>query len=271
MTKYLRPSRYLLRAWRLYYERFLHDPGAIEGVEDQKFAVLGFDRGAALARLDPILQRQRGHGFDWNTDSIHWILFSALASLSDPPRNILEIGTSDGAFTALLAELFPEAFITTVDLPPGDPLVRRMTLYRGATPAAAEAYETRQHSNTRRRNVRLLQMNSYFLPEKLGATRFDAVWVDGGHLYPEIAWDLCNAFHLSRPGAWIVCDDVLSEVASYRDEYVSTDSFEVIRYVQARAPIQPILLLKRRAAVDCCLATRRKYVACFVRPDLSNV
>ena len=82
-----------------------------------------------------------------------------------------------------------------------------------------------------------------------------------------MAWDVCNAYHLARPGGWVLIDDVVPGAGTHNDGYVSAHAAEMLDYIASRAPIQPILLLKRRAAADYCFARSRKYVGCFVKPE----
>ncbi len=44
-----------------------------------------------------------------------------------------------------------------------------------------------------------------------------------GIFNPEVAWDLCNAYHLTREGAHVMCDDVVSHPHGVSDAYVSPD------------------------------------------------
>jgi predicted O-methyltransferase YrrM len=202
----------------------------------------------------------RGSDFDFASDSIHWLVFSALSVAKTDVRHILEIGTFDGEFTWILSRLFPEAKITTVDLPGSDPLLR--DFYNRESDSDFQRYKAKQKANLANGNINLVESNSFFLLDKV-SEKFDLIWVDGGHLYPEVAWDLCSAYHLCRDDGQVLCDDVIPLKKFYKDRYVSTESFEVLKYLQARTPIELILFLKRRNPFFFAVKKDRKYVSCM--------
>lgn len=270
VSKYLNPSRYaarlrsyLDRAHRAFYRKLLHDGAGLNALEDQKFANASLDMRTAQSVLNVILQGTRGRDFDFNNDSIHWLVFSALSLSSTKIVNILEVGTFEGEFTAILARLFPEATITTVDLPASDPLLR--DFYNREEDSAFQKYKNTQKGNLASKNIRLLETNSIFLLDKVNE-KFDLIWVDAGHLYPEVAWDLCNAYYLCSSGGAVLCDDVIPLKNSYKDRYVSTESFEVLEYLRARTSIELTLFLKRRAPHFFAKKVDRKYVAYLRKP-----
>ena len=91
------------------------------------------------------------------------------------------------------------------------------------------------------------------------------IWIDGGHLYPEIAWDICNAYHLCNLGGWIMCDDVILNRKGLRDQYASTDSSFVLDYVSQRTGEKVIHFLKREGAQWSANPRKRKYVSLMRR------
>jgi predicted O-methyltransferase YrrM len=269
-SKYLNPVRYLNRAsrhaddlYRTCYRKFIHDAESLEATENSKFEKNSLDLAQAQAVLNKILQATRGREFDYENDSIHWLVFSALSISTPGIRNILEIGTFDGEFTSILSRLFPDAKITTVDLPASDPLLR--DFYDREEDSAFQRYKKKQDANLANENIKLIETNSFFLLEKT-SEKFDLIWVDGGHLYPEVAWDLCNAYHLCTSGGHVLCDDVIPLKKLYRDRYVSTESFEVLKYLEARSAVQLVLFLKRRNPLFFAKIKQRKYVACLKKP-----
>ena len=54
--------------------------------------------------------------------SEHLIIFAAIASSNFKIKNILEIGTYDAKTSMILASLFPESIIRTIDLEDDNPL-----------------------------------------------------------------------------------------------------------------------------------------------------
>src|SRR5262249_17307324 len=146
-------------------------------------------------------------------------------SAQQPDARILELGTYDGEFTAILSRLFPKGSIVTVDLPDDDPIMRQ-TYGRDDAGRLAEFKRT-QKQNVDAPNVQTVSSNTAFLLDRVPSpTRhsFDFVWVDGGHLYPDVAWDMAYAFHLCRPGGVVAVDDVVFTNAAARDGYTSTDT-----------------------------------------------
>lgn len=270
VAKYLNPFKYADRLYqyadgfyRVCFKTFVHNSQRIENTEQQKFEQSSFDTNKAQAVLNQILQEMRGRDFDFANDSIHWLVFSALSVSKIEVRNILEIGTFDGEFTSILSKLFPEAKITTVDLPENDPLLR--DFYNREEDSEFQRYKSKQKANLAQANTLLIESNSFFLLDKT-SEKFDLIWVDGGHLYPEVAWDLCNAYHLCRNGGYVLCDDVIPLNTLYKDRYVSTESFEVLEYIQARVPTKLTLFLKRRNPLFFARRKDRKYVACLKKP-----
>jgi predicted O-methyltransferase YrrM len=238
------------------------DPAALVEAEDTKLARLGFDPASAAARLDDALAALGRPPFDPERDSIHWLIFAGLAGSTERP-DILEIGTFDGRFTALLSVLFPNGRIVTVDLPESDPILA--ATYGRGDPAARQEAADEQRRNTSAETVTQLHCNSLFLldalddrPDAPGA--FDLIWVDGGHLYPEIAWDLAFAFRLVRPGGWVAVDDIVFSPAAAARGYTGTATLEALEYVTARTGTDVSYLLKRRGA-NASVPRRRKFVA----------
>ena len=227
--------------------------------ENAKFISAGLDREAATAKLSRYL---RALGVeDYNASgtmaSIHWLLFAALAH-KQGFRRILEIGTFDGLTTALLARLFPGSEIVTVDLPSSDPILA--STYTRDTESAARDYERRLAANTAAPGIQTLRINSFFVPSKVDGM-FDLIWVDGGHLYPEIAWDLCNAWNRLNPNGILMCDDVITHVNGLRDAYVSPDSYAVLSYITARTGEKCWYFLKRESPQWAADPRKRKFVA----------
>jgi predicted O-methyltransferase YrrM len=222
----------------------------------------GLDSSKGLQLLNDLLRDSLGRPFDFGKDSVHWLVFACLCDALPAVSRILEIGTFDGAFTALLSRLFPTAEITTVDLPESDPLLR--STYRRDADAAYRRFVATRDANLGAPNIRFHQFNSAFLLDRVKGP-FDLVWVDGGHLYPEIAWDIAAAHHLCRDGGIVLCDDVISAADGPRTPYVSPDSFRVLDYFAQRTGETLHLFLKRCSFKHAGVPRKRKYVAMMRR------
>jgi predicted O-methyltransferase YrrM len=252
-----RVTRLMRRAQLSWYARRF-DPVELRRSESRKFERLGLDETHGKQALATALSDLRRRPFDENTDSIHWLLFAALSAIR-PKAEILEIGTYDGTFTRLLASLFSEGSIVTVDLPLDDPIMT--TTYGREDSTELQRFLSLQAKNTAVDRVHMIKANSFFLLDQLEeGQRFDIVWVDGGHLYPEIAWDLAYALHLCRSGGWILVDDVVESKAAIRRGYTALDTKEALEYACRRSDLTPTYFVKRRGAASA-VPSRRKYVA----------
>lgn len=261
VPKYLDPRRYYRRA-RQFYFASRYDPAATAAAERAKFEAAGLDVEAARARLDEVLLGLSGKRFDHvtGTDSVHWLL---LAALSLTPwgrkvRRVLEIGTFRGKTTRILHDLFPEAEIVTCDLPESDPIMN--SSYGREDPVVRARHLAKRTQNLDSSRIRFVEANSFFLPS-LAPGPYDLIWVDGGHLYPEIAWDLCNAWHAAAEDGVILCDDIFLDPQGGDRIYDSPDSGEVLRYIEARTDAELTFFLKRENPHWSADPVRRKYVA----------
>ncbi len=207
--------------------------------------------------------------FDIGEDSVHWLLFACLSEQLSRPGRILEIGTFDGRFTALLARLFPQAEIVTVDLPDSDLILR--STYGRAEEVEFRRFVADRSRNVAAQNITSLKQNSAFILDDL-THPFDLIWVDGGHRYPEVAWDIAFAHFLCREGGQILVDDVIPAANGPATPYVSHESYEVLEYFTSRTGAKLHLLTKRCKFVHAGVPRSRKYVAMFTRigGDSSN-
>lgn len=269
MPKYLDPARYaaFLRRRKALAN---YDLAAVQAEERVKFESAGFDREAGRERLDAVLLSLSGQRFDHvaGTDSVHWLLFACL-SLTDwgrDVRDILEIGTFRGKTTVILKALFPQAQIVTCDLPDDDPILA--SSYRRDDPAALAEYKQMRDSRVNQDGIQFVQANSFFLPQAAPGP-YDLVWMDGGHLYPEVAWDMCNAWHMCRPGGMILCDDVYTDPKG-GDGYASSVGLDVINYLAQRTPVDVTHFIKRENPVWSADKRQRKYVSVLRKLDLQE-
>ncbi len=263
LSSYLKPAKYRDRLQSLYYKR-RWDAEAVHAAEVRRFAEAGLDYEAALAKLDAILVDGKGQPFNHvtGTDSIHWLLFSALSLTSQPVRRVLEIGTFRGKTAWLLAKLFPEASVTTVELPADDPILRAS--YRRETTAEYQEYLAKRAEHLADPRITLLEVNSFFLPEHV-EPGLDLIWMDGGHNWPEVGWDICNAWHMARSGGVIMCDDVIPDPRG-GDAAGGDQSHLVLGYLAARRDVTPGYFLKRENPDWSAVPWRRKYVAMMRKP-----
>ena len=265
LSSYVNPYKIVRKLYRVAYCRWVWNGSSIAESENTKLRDAGLDVAAALSLLNPLLVGRRGRAFDYAEDSIHWVVFAAYARAGHRVQRILEIGTFDGEFTWLLSQLFPDTRIIAIDLPENDPLLRG--LYDRENDGKYNRYLALQGANTNHPNIQALKVNSLFLLDHVTGP-FDLIWVDGGHLYPEVAWDICQAWHLCAPGGTLLCDDVIDSHQHYQDDYVSTESFEALEYLTNRVVGTKLeLFLKRQNPEYHAFRHLRKYVAQVKKSD----
>ncbi|MBO6675215.1 MAG: class I SAM-dependent methyltransferase [Rhizobiales bacterium] len=265
LTNYLDPRRYWV-ALRQQIARLRYDLPTHQAEEKAKFSALGFDIDAGRAQLNTALAAIESEPYDdvTGTDSVHWLLFAALSLTprGQTVRNILEIGTFRGKTTLLLKALFPAAQIVTCDLPDDDPILT--SSYRRDTAEALAEYKSVRDQRVGRPGITFVEANSFFLPEKTTGP-YDLIWMDGGHLYPEVAWDFCNSWHMCRPGGIIMCDDVIPNPRG-AVSYAADESHRVISYAASRTGVAPLYFLKRLNPQWSADPVTRKFVAWLEKP-----
>jgi len=246
--------------YKFLYIIFFIDKKQIHELETFKFDKLNFNEQKAEDKLNGIIKNTIGRNYDSDLDSVHWKLFSAISLNQNKYKKILEIGTYDGQFTSFLSKMFPKSLITTVDLPKNDPLLKNF--YNRSSPENYKEYIDKQNKNTDFKNIIKIKTNTFFLQEKLNINeKFDLIWVDGGHLYPEIAWDLCTAYNLLNHGGFLLCDDVIFTKKEFKSDYVSSESSQVLNYLEERIDNSFVHFLKRTSSKRYAFNYSRKYVS----------
>ena len=257
-----RIKKYLFRLYSFFYIPLFFNKDKILNIEKEKFSHLNLDYKNSKIALNKILENIN---YKEDRDSIHWQLAAAFSIDSNRQiNNILEIGTYDGGFTKILSNLFNNAKITTIDLRDDDPVMK--SLYNRSNEKIYKEYLDRQKKNTSSSNIISIKKNTFFLLDELKTEeKFDLIWVDGGHLYPDIAWDLSNAFYLLKKGGVLMCDDTLLHKNYYNNGHVSTDSKEVLEYIFKRAKVTVSHFLKRQDPFLFSLNHTRKYVTVIIK------
>ena len=167
MNKFLKPINY----WRklvLYKDKIVYQPiyniEKIRNIEKEKIKRLSFDYQHSLDNLNKVLKdlNQDEYHLQRHMASVHWLLFSAIAiTNSHKIKNILEIGTFDGQTAILLSKLFPNAKITTIDLPDDDPIFTNS--YQREGEKYRRDFLIKQAENTSYEYINLIKKNSFFL------------------------------------------------------------------------------------------------------------
>lgn len=177
-----------------------------------------------------------GVSFSRPYSSVHMTLFAAIAASGFRAANILEVGTGSGQTTRFLADLFPEAKIHTIELPADDPIYG---------PNAGGFDQGRLAQFLDLPQITAHHSNSAFLNE-LNLPDFDLIWLDGGHVFPEVAWDHFYCLAKLRKGGWLLSDDIRLPGNPLYDRYEgSTDAYETLRYYAERTGHDFYLAIKR--------------------------
>ena len=222
--------------------------------EKTKFLTLGIDYDSGVrATIESGLVRERP---PWI--SAHLILFAGLALRNYQAPNILEIGTFEAWTTRFLSHFFPKSDITTIELPEDDPIY--LSTYSRETSGGRGQVEERMHANLAQTQAMQLRVNSFFLPAQCNK-KFDLAWIDGGHMYPEIAWDACNAFHLCKDGGMLVFDDVVLHAKPSDRLYLSEGMVTILEYVARRSSCRVTFLMKYVHPYSSGLPRQRRYIA----------
>lgn len=189
-----------------------------------RFEKMGWDYKKAIERTNTILPLL-GMAGPFHEDmcenaSQHWLALAAVAP--EKVRRILEIGTFSGDTAAFLSALYPHAQIVTCDLP--DDSQRYISSYGRQNPDKKRTLEEQRAKNLKADNITFIQKNSFLLPQYISGP-FDIIWMDGGHTYPDVAFDLCNSWYLLADDGILLCDDVF--IPQPPDSSKNYDSYNV--------------------------------------------
>ena len=185
--------------------------------------------------------------------SVHRLAFSALKIAGFSPENILEIGTSEGRTTLFLSILFPKSRIWTIELPEDDPLFKIFH-----PDGRHDAYEQFLSSNINN-NIIAVRTNSLNLPKLNLPDKFDLIWLDGGHNYPEVSWDHFFCINMLSDDGWLFSDDVIIPEKRYKKHQKISDVYETIEYIKTRSGRVTNYLVKRETAFS--FIYNPKYIA----------
>jgi len=144
---------------------------------------------------------------DWAYDfkgTFQHLYFAMVSVAISDVKNVLEMGTGLGETTAVLSGLFPMARIYTIDVPSTDDEFRKRA-WRNLP--QKKNGKVRFKKNIDRENITYINRNSFFLPFFNLPKKFEVIFVDGGHLYPVVAWDIMFAYHHLEDGGFMFMHD----------------------------------------------------------------
>ena len=134
---------------------------------------------------------------------LHWAFFAMASLVLKNVKNILEIGTGAGASTSVIARLFPESTVYTIDVPGFDPK------YKDGWRGAERRWEDmpRFKENIAKDNIKFIESNSFFLPTLGLPKQFEFIFVDGDHAYPVVASDIMFSYNSLVDGGFLFIHD----------------------------------------------------------------
>lgn len=265
LVKYINPIKYINKVSQVIDKMTYSEAEEEEKLKDV-FRTAGLDYEGSVSKLKELGKYEAILKND-TMASNHWLIFSALSLPSVPEiKSILEIGTFDGKTTKLLSELFPNAKITTVDLADDDPIF--INSYKREKQAQRDKFINDRDSIVKNNDrIEFIQSSSFFLKEHLSeGQKFDLVWVDAAHNFPEVSWDICNGYFRTNKNGYLMCDDVIPTLSGHRDDYASPDSFMALNHLEERIGNKVHYFLKRNSYLWSAKQNKRKYVALVKKP-----
>lgn len=133
---------------------------------------------------------------------LHAIYFAIASLVLNDARNILEIGTGLGESSRILSRLFPLATIYTIDIPEQDPDYEKQSKREGLPPRYKRFEENISHDN-----IRFVESNSFHLPTLDLPKEYSLIFVDGGHWWPAVAWDIMFSYSRLEDGGFMFMHD----------------------------------------------------------------
>ena len=212
--------------------------------QENDFQSLGLTRQSAIKKLDALLEELIGKKFTLS-DSEHWLLFSSLSNSDNVPSKILEIGTANGITAAILASLFPNAEIVTIDLPQEN---EKFRLSYNREESFNQYADSRDTLIANFNNVSFVTTNSVNL-NNWSEKSFDLIWVDGAHGYPVLPLDLYNSCRLIKKNGVVVVDDVFINLRKQDEMYRSTAAVQTLKLFKETGLIRDYKLIRKRLAL----------------------
>jgi len=233
------------------------DKPLIELVNDQKkvYSSLGLSYDDAIAKLNRICLNRFGVKYSENNGmwSEHLVFFAALATSQLAISNILEIGTFKGETTRILADLFPNSHIDSIDLSHDE--IRNIGTY-------AYAVDELPNSKEMPINVKLRTQNSLKLIAE--TLEYDLIWVDGNHKSPYAQIDIACAIRLIKDKGFVLCDDVYLKTPRIEKESGS-ESVDTILAFKEAGMINSFFIRKRLGKKFNNKITGTKFLAVLQR------
>lgn len=225
--------------------------------QNQNFSHLNLNRDSGLKILQNI--KKEYNFLNRPMSSEHEVIFSSISNSNNQIKNILEIGTFDGNNSFLLSLLFPESNIETIDLHENDD---DFINFYSRKDIIQKFLETRNQTINKRKNIKFEKMNSLNLIKK--KDKYDLIWIDGAHGYPNVCVDIINSLNLISENGIIMCDDVFKNKQAKEDKmYNSIASYETLKALEKENLIKLRFFYKRLNSINNYDKNKIKYIAFF--------
>lgn len=225
--------------------------------QNQNFSHLNLNRDSGLKILQKI--KKEYNFLNRPMSSEHEVIFSSISNSNNQIKNILEIGTFDGNNSFLLSLLFPESNIETIDLHENDD---DFINFYSRKDIIQKFLETRNQTINKRNNIKFKKMNSLNLIKK--KDKYDLIWIDGAHGYPNVCVDIINSLNLISENGIIMCDDVFKNKQAKEDKmYNSIASYETLKALEKENLIKLRFFYKRLNSINNYDKNKIKYIAFF--------
>lgn len=225
--------------------------------QNKNYLDLHLNRDAGLRKLEVI--KKEYNFIHRPMSSEHEVIFTSISNSDKKIKNILEIGTFDGINSFLLSVLFPNSTINTIDLNADDD---DFVNYYNRNINTKQFIEKRNKILNKTEYINFENLNSLNLINR--KDKYDLIWIDGAHGYPNVCIDIMNSLNLISDNGIIMCDDVFKNKQSNEDKmYNSIASYETLKALEKEKLIELNLFYKRLAAINNYDNNKIKYIAMF--------
>ena len=159
-------------------------------------------KNLVFGQIEPLIRDNIGTK---EISSEHYDFFNCLRTSGRNFDNILEIGTFKGYTTAYLAILFPSARVFSIDLPiSSHDYINTYDRSNGLSEFVAK----RNSLLTSYANIRFLDKPSTSFLFNYNQKKFDLIWIDVDHSYPQVCIDIVKSLQLLSDNGVIMVDDI---------------------------------------------------------------
>ena len=241
-----------------YIKNYAYKSNFFEQDQNSIFQKIFLDRQLGIKKLNSV-KEQFNFLKNKPMSSEHEVLFSSI-SIDNKIKEILEIGTYDGANAFLLSKLFPNSKIDTIDIDSKD---KDFINFYNREESVKEFIDLRNKNLSKNSSINFIELNSCGLINH--KKKYDLIWIDGAHGYPVVCMDIVNSLHLINDNGFIALDDVCPhlEYSNSDKMYSSVASYETLKELEKQNLIKLNLIYKRLESKYNCLPKKRKFVSIF--------